>query len=278
MRDVPVSEQPEFQRQGLDSPEIGISVQGLGKRYWLQKAIPATLQDTLLTILRGVGATPFWALRDISFDVGPGESVGIIGANGAGKSTILRLICGMGRPTTGIVQVRGRLAALLELGAGFHPHLTGRENLYVSAIVSGLRRREVDALYDSIVDFAELWDFIDQPLRTYSSGMQMRLGFSVAIHVDPAVMIIDEGLSVGDAHFQQKCLDRIEEFRRRAKTLVMVSHDMTLIRSFCTRALWLRRGVLVADGPANAIVSQYEAVMEKEVLSGSRNDGAGDAE
>jgi lipopolysaccharide transport system ATP-binding protein len=258
----------------LDPDETSVSVQGLGKRYWLQKAIPATLQDTLLAMIRGVGATPFWALQNVSFDVEPGESVAIIGANGAGKSTLLRLICGMGRPTTGEVRVTGRVAALLELGTGFHPHLTGRENLYVSAIVSGLRRREVDALYDSIVDFAELRDFIGQPLRTYSSGMQMRLGFSVAIHVDPAVLIVDEALSVGDAHFQQKCLDRIESFRRAGKTLVIVSHEMSLVRTFCTRAVWLRRGTLIADGPTDAIVPQYEAVMRREILSGDRDEGS----
>jgi ABC-type polysaccharide/polyol phosphate transport system ATPase subunit len=223
-------------------------------------------------MLRGVGSAPFWALDDVSFDVGPGESVGIVGGNGAGKSTLLRLVCGLGRPTAGHVEVRGRIAAMLELGAGFHPYLTGRENLYTSAIIGGLRRREVSALFDSIVDFAELGDFIDQPLRTYSSGMQMRLGFSVAIHVDPAVLIIDETLSVGDAHFQQKCLDRIAGFRRAGKTLIIVSHSMETIRDFCTRAVWLRRGKLVADGPVADIASRYEAVMDQEVLAARRDD------
>ena len=254
-----VNQRPRARSRGFDSGEMGVSVEDLGKRYWLQQAIPVTLQDTLIATVRGVGSRPFWALRDVSFDVGPGESIGIIGANGAGKSTLLRLICGLGRPTTGRVQVRGRVAALLELGAGFHPQLTGAENLYVGAIVAGLRRREVRAIYDSIVDFAELRDFIEQPLRTYSSGMQMRLGFSVAIHVDPAVMIIDEGLAVGDAHFQQKCLKRIESFRGAGKTLVMVSHDMTMIRSFCTRAVWLRRGTLVGDGPIEEVVPQVRS-------------------
>ena len=249
---------------------LAISVRDLGKRYWLQRA-PTTFQHALFQIFRGVRSQPFWALRDVSFQMAPGESVGIIGSNGAGKSTLLRLLCGLGRPTTGSVQVAGRVAGLLELGAGFHPHLTGRENLYVSAIVSGrLRRREVAELFDAIVDFAELRDFIDQPLRTYSLGMQMRLGFSVAIHVDPAVMIIDEGLSVGDGHFQQKCLDRIERFRRADKTLVMVSHDMGIIRSFCTRAIWLRRGTVMRDGALDQVLPEYEATIQQEILSISR--------
>ena len=169
------------------------------------------------------------------------------------------------------MNVRGRIAALLEIGAGFHHHLTGRENLYVSAICAGLRRREVKGLFDEIVDFAELRDFIDQPLRTYSSGMQMRLGFSIAVHVDPAVMIVDEGLAVGDAHFQQKCLDRIEGFRRAGKTLLLVSHSMGMVRAFCKRALWLRRGSLVAEGSVAEILRQYEAVMQQETLSMNRD-------
>jgi lipopolysaccharide transport system ATP-binding protein len=269
---TPALIQPRPVFRSFESEATGVSVRNLGKRYWLQQPLPPTLQHTLLAMVRGAGAVPFWALRDVSFNVSAGESVGIIGGNGAGKSSLLRLICGLGRPTTGQVDVRGRVAALLELGTGFNPHLTGRENLYVAAILGGLRRREALALFDSIVGFAELGDFIDQPLRTYSSGMQMRLGFSVAIHVDPAVIIIDEGLSVGDAHFQQKCLDRIQEFRRAGKTLIMVSHDMTSIRSFCSRALWLRRGRLVADGRAEQIVPQYESVIQGEGLAGGRDD------
>lgn len=253
----------------FDADATGVYVRNLGKRYWLHQPLPPTLQDTLVAMLRRAGSAPFWALRDVSFNVGPGQSIAVIGGNGAGKSTLLRLICGLGRPTTGQVDVRGRVAALLELGAGFHPHLSGRENLYVSAIVGGLRRREVDEAFMSIVEFAELEAFIDQPLRTYSLGMQMRLAFAVAIHVDPAVMIIDEGLSVGDAHFQQKCLERIQGFRSAGKSLIMVSHDMTMVRNFCTRAVWLRRGRLVAEGPVSSVVPQYEAVMQGEVLAGS---------
>jgi homopolymeric O-antigen transport system ATP-binding protein len=250
---------------------MALSVEDIGKRYWLRQRGPTTFQQTLLRAFRGARSTPFWALQHVSFHIVAGESVGVIGSNGAGKTTLLRLLCGLGRPTNGAVRVNGRVAALLTLGAGFHPELTGRENLYVSAVVSGLRRRDVRRLFDTIVKFAELEDFIDQPFRTYSSGMQMRLGFSIAIHVDPAVLIIDEALSVGDAHFQQKCLDRIEQFRRAGKTLLIVSHDMNMIRTFCTRALWFKRGALVADGPTEQVVAQYGAAVERETLSVTRN-------
>ena len=238
---------------------MSIIVEGLSKRYWLQSAAPRTFQQALGQMVGALQrGTPFWALRDVSFRVEAGEAVGLIGENGAGKSTLLRLICGLGRPTQGRTRVDGRVAALLELGVGFHHVLTGRENLYVSAVVSGLRRAEVDALFDEIVRFAEIEGFIDQPLRTYSSGMQMRLGFSVAVHVDPDVLIVDEALAVGDAHFQQKCVERIEDFQRRGKTLLIVSHDMTMIRRFCRRALWLQHGQIVADGPAEVVTALYE--------------------
>lgn len=236
-----------------------ILVEGLSKRYWLQGPAPRTFQEA---VLRSLGAArrrqPFWSLREVSFQIEPGESVGIVGSNGAGKSSLLRLICGLGRPTSGRVQVEGRVAALLELGAGFHPDLTGRQNLYISAIVSGLRRAEVDTLYEEVVSFAEIEEFMDQPLRTYSAGMQLRLGFAVAIHVDPAILIIDEVLAVGDFNFQQKCLIRIEEFRRRGKTLLFVSHDMGAIPRFCSRAIWLRHGQLLVDGPAEQVIAAYE--------------------
>lgn len=236
-----------------------IVVNKLSKRYWLRDGAPRTFQQALGQVFcawrRG---TPFWALRDISFCVEPGASVGLIGRNGAGKSTLLRMICGLGRPTCGTARVDGRVAALLELGVGFHPQLTGRENLYVSAVVSGLRRAEVDVRFDEIVQFAEIEPFIDQPLRTYSSGMQVRLAFSVAVHVDPQVLIVDEALAVGDAAFQQKCIERIEGFQRAGKTLLLVSHDMELIRRFCTRAIWLQQGCVIADGPVDNITGAYE--------------------
>jgi len=253
-----------------DRRTIVVSAQNLGKRYWLQQTVPSTFQQTLVEMVRGVRSAPFWALKDVSFNIGSGESVGLIGANGAGKTTLLRLLCGLGRPTEGDIQLRGRVAALLEIGAGFHPHLSGRQNVQVSAIVAGLRQREVRAQFDDIVEFAEMRDFIDQPLRTYSSGMRMRLAFSVAIHVDPSVLIVDEVLAVGDAHFQEKCLDRMEGFRRAGKTLLIASHSTETIRAFCTRAIWLQRGSVVRDGPVAPTVDEYQAHRHEVILSASR--------
>jgi lipopolysaccharide transport system ATP-binding protein len=237
-----------------------IVVEGLSKRYWLQGEAPRTLQQALGQL---VGAaqrrTPFWALRDVSFEVRPGESVALVGSNGAGKSTLLRMLCGLGRPTAGRARIAGRVAALLDLGAGFHPTLSGRENVYVSGVVSGLRQAEVRERFDEIVEFAEIGPFIDQPLRTYSAGMQVRLAFAVAMHVDPDVLIVDEALAVGDAHFQHKCLERLERFRSAGKTLLLVAHDMELVRAFCDRAIWLRQGQVVGDGPASTVTAAYMA-------------------
>lgn len=239
---------------------MSIQVEGLGKRYWLRAGTARTFQQALGEVAGAFHrGKPFWALRDVSFRVEAGESVSIIGDNGAGKSTLLRMICGLGRPTTGATRVEGRVTALLELGAGFHRLLSGRENVYVSAIVSGMRRAEVVARFDEIVDFAEVRAFIDQPLRTYSAAMQMRLAFSVAVHVDPNVLIVDEALAVGDLHFQQRCIERIEGFRRQGKTLLLVSHDMELVRRFSHRAIQLDEGRVVADGPAAAVTAAYEA-------------------
>jgi lipopolysaccharide transport system ATP-binding protein len=237
---------------------MSIIVNQLSKRYWLQGGAPRTFQQAIAQVFTSARrGTEFWALRDVSFTITPGESVGLVGHNGAGKSTLLRMICGLGRPTSGSVRLDGRVAALLDIGAGFHPNLTGRENLYVSAVVAGLRRSEVDARYRSIVEFSEIEAFIDQPLRTYSSGMQMRLAFSVATHVDPDVLIVDEALAVGDSNFQQKCFERIEGFRKAGKTLLLVSHDPAMLGRFCQRALWMDHGKLHADGPADLILSQY---------------------
>jgi lipopolysaccharide transport system ATP-binding protein len=236
---------------------VSITVEGLSKRYWLRGPRPATLQQALAGALGAWRARPFWALQDVSFRLAPGESACVIGDNGAGKSTLLRMVCGLGRPTHGHARTEGRVAALLELGAGFHPQLSGRENLYVAAIVSGLRRADVDARWRDIVDFAELGEFIDQPLRTYSSGMQMRLAFSVAVHVDPDVLIVDETLAVGDEAFQSRCVERIGRFHRQGRTLLIVSHDLDLVRRFCPRAIQLRRGRVARDGPTAAVVDAY---------------------
>jgi lipopolysaccharide transport system ATP-binding protein len=246
-----------------------IVVQNLSKSYRRYHADrPTTFKGALLRGLRGLRrmapAERFWALRDVSFSVAPGRMVGVIGPNGAGKSTLLRLIGGVGRPDQGNVEAHGRIGALLDLGAGLHPDLTGRENVFVNGVIAGLTRHEVAGRFDEIVDFAELETFIDNPLRTYSTGMQMRLGFAVAVHTDPEILLIDEILAVGDLAFQRKCLDRIAQFKVEGRTIILVSHDTNSIQRLCDEALWLRRGKLVAYGPADVVAGQYVAEMSAE--------------
>lgn len=243
-----------------------IIVQNLSKQFPRYRTDrPRTFQEAVLKGLHGVRpAEWFWALGDVSFRIASGRVVGIIGANGAGKSTLLRLIGGVGRPDRGRVKVNGRIGALLDLGAGFHPDLTGRENVFINGVISGLTRREVEQRFEEIVAFAELEEFIDNPLRTYSSGMQMRLGFAVAAHIEPEILLIDEVLAVGDIAFQQKCLDRITQFKAEGCTILLVSHDTSSVRQLCDEVIWLRRGQLVAHGPADVVVDQYVAEMTVE--------------
>lgn len=197
-----------------------------------------------------------WALKGVSFQVGKGEAWGIIGPNGAGKTTILKLLSRVTRPTSGHLRVRGRLSALIELGAGFHPDLTGRENVYLNGSILGLKRREIDRMFDSIVEFAGLHRFIDTPVKRYSSGMYVRLGFAVAIHVDPEILLVDEVLSVGDLQFQRKCQAAMRE-RLGETTVVFVSHNLAAVNEICQRAVWLERGAIRREGPANDIIEAY---------------------
>jgi lipopolysaccharide transport system ATP-binding protein len=200
----------------------------------------------------------FWALRGVSFDVRRGETVGIIGRNGSGKSTLLQMVCGTLHPTEGDLRVEGRIAALLELGAGFNPDFTGRENVFLSGLLYGIPDQELRKRYQSIVEFAEIGDFIDQPVKTYSSGMYVRLAFAIAAHVDADVLVIDEALSVGDVRFTQKCMRYLREFQKRG-TLLFVSHDTGAVTSLCTRAIWLDGGRMVMDGRARDVVERYLA-------------------
>ena len=243
-----------------------IVVQALNKqcaRYHADR--PTTLKGALAQGLRRIKPVKrFWALRNVSFEVTRGRMVGVIGANGAGKSTLLRLVSGVGRPDEGRVQVYGRIGALLGLGAGFHPDLTGRENVFVSGVIAGLTRCEIAKRFDAIVTFAELQQFIESPLRTYSTGMQMRLAFAIAVHTMPEVLFIDEALAVGDLMFQRKCIERIGQFKAEGCTIFLVSHDPTQIRQLCDEALWLRAGRLVAYGDAETVVEQYVAQMAHE--------------
>ncbi|WP_035601362.1 ABC transporter ATP-binding protein [Haloferula sp. BvORR071] len=207
-----------------------------------------------------------WALHDVSFSVAPGEMFGVVGANGAGKSTLLRLLGGVGRPSTGSIRVAGRIGALLDLAGGFLGDLTGRENAVLAGVVAGLLKREIEARMDQIVAFAELEEFIDEPVRTYSTGMMMRLAFSVAVHTDPEVLLVDEFLSVGDLAFQAKCHARIRALRDGGCAIVMVSHGMEQVRQLCDRVLWLRSGEVAALGTAEVVAGLYETEMREETL------------
>jgi lipopolysaccharide transport system ATP-binding protein len=235
-----------------------IVVEGLSKRFrhWHPNQ-PMTFQELVLRGFRWRRRDHFWALSDISFRVKPGRMVGIMGFNGAGKSTLLRLVAGVGRPTRGTVSLQGRVGAIIELGVGFHPELTGRENIYISGVCSGLTRREVASRFDSIVAFSELERFLDYPLRTYSSGMHVRLAFAVASHIEPEVLLIDEVLAVGDLAFQRKCMERMRTFKRNGCTGLVVSHSPQAVLDLCDDAIWLDHGRVVAYGPAEGVVDQY---------------------
>jgi len=233
---------------------------GVGKSF-ARHAGQILLRDRLAQLFRPRHHEKFQALRDISFRVDHGESVAVIGHNGAGKSTLLNLTTHLCRPDSGRVEVHGRIAALLDLGAGFHHDLTGAENVRTNAALLGLSRKAVRERYDEIVAFSEIGDFINEQLRTYSSGMVMRLAFSVAVCVDPDILIIDEVLGVGDLAFFAKCQERILSFRHAGKTILCVSHSTSTLKDLCTRAIWLDHGRLVDDGPLGRVLDAYKAAM-----------------
>ena len=226
----------------------------------------ATLKSALLqrSILRDLRASEtFPALTDVSFTVPKGCTYGVIGRNGSGKSTALKLVAGITKPTSGSVRVEGRISALIELGAGFHPEISGRENVFINGIMLGLTKREIEQRFDEIVEFAELREFIDAPVKTYSSGMYMRLGFAVAIHVNPDVLLVDEVLAVGDEGFTHKCLDKFAEFRRSGRTILLVTHSLAMVERFCDEALWLDGGRAMGHGDPRRVVDLYLAAVEK---------------
>ena len=249
----------------MSSDVIAIRVSNLSKCYHIYDNPRDRLKQFIVPRMqRFAGRMPhqyyheFWALKDVSFDVKKGETVGIIGRNGSGKSTLLQLICGTLSPTNGSVETRGRISALLELGSGFNPEFTGRENVYLNAAVLGLARGEVDERFDDIAAFADIGQFIEQPVKTYSSGMVIRLAFAVAINVQPQVLVIDEALAVGDAAFQRKCIRRIEEISRSGVTLFFVSHDTEAVKKICTAAIYLNRGEIQHQGRAKEVCTEYE--------------------
>ena len=241
-------------------PETIVEFKNVGKRFFRQSQ--RTLKELIPALLKRPSKSEdkrvLWALKDVSFKVRRGESLGVIGLNGAGKSTVLKLIAGVTQPTEGEVVVRGRVSPLIELGAGFHPELTGRENVYLNASILGIPKKKVDKKFKEIVDFAELWEFIDTPVKHYSSGMYMRLGFAVAVNVEPEILLIDEILAVGDVAFQQKCLKKMREFKKAGVTIIFVSHSLTQVAEFCQRAVWLEAGRVKEIGPATEVTAKFE--------------------
>lgn len=250
----------------MSTPAIDvINVSKVYRRYASQRQF-ATLKSALLkgSLIRDLQPEDtFQALRGVSFQVPKGCTYGIIGRNGSGKSTLLKCVAGITRPTEGRISVAGRISALIELGAGFHPEISGRENVFINGIMLGLTKKEIQRRFDEIVEFAELKDFIDAPVKTYSSGMYMRLGFAVAIHVDPEVLLVDEVLAVGDQGFAVKCLDKFAEFRRKNRAILLVTHSLDLVEKFCDQALWLDRGRTHAEGDPKRVVSTYLVDVEK---------------
>jgi lipopolysaccharide transport system ATP-binding protein len=264
-----------------------IVVDGLGKRYRLgDRAAYGSLRDTLARLASAPlrswrsrrrageeerGERTLWALRDVSFQIGDGEIIGIVGRNGSGKSTLLKILSRITEPTAGRAVVTGRVGSLLEVGTGFHPELTGRENVYVNGAILGMRRREIARAFDEIVAFAEVERFIDTPVKHYSSGMQMRLAFAVAAHLQPNILLVDEVLAVGDAEFQRRCLGKMQDVSREGRTVLLVSHQMGQIRRLCQRVLWLDRGELRHIGPVGETIHRYESAM----LDGGDDVGPG---
>ncbi len=251
---------PAGGERGAAAASFAIGVENVSKSYrlWGRRSQFATLKSALLK--RDLKLDPdasVPALKKVSFVIDRGEAFGIIGRNGSGKSTLLKIISGILKPTSGRVVVSGRVAALIELGAGFHPEITGRENIYINGIMLGLTRREIDQRFDRIVEFSGIGPFIDQPVKTYSSGMYVRLGFAVAVHVDPDILLIDEVLSVGDEEFSQKCVAKIQEMKYRGVTLMFVTHQLEQVRNLCDRALWLDHGEAVAVGDPVRVVDSY---------------------
>lgn len=233
-----------------------IRANGISKRFDIYDK-PINRLKHLLFKNKSLYSREFWALKNIEFDVGRGETLAIVGRNGSGKSTLLQILCGTLKPTSGSVKVNGRISALLELGAGFNPEFTGRENVYLNASVLGLSRKDIENKFEEIEKFAEIGDYIDQPVKTYSSGMYVRLAFSVAIHVEPQVLIVDEALAVGDARFQAKCMNKIKKMKGDGVTILFVSHDVTSVRTLCERAIWLDNGNMRMMDDAFKVTSQY---------------------
>jgi ABC-type polysaccharide/polyol phosphate transport system ATPase subunit len=244
----------------------------VSRRFLVYPQRQVTLKEAIVR-RRHLRRTEVWAVRNASFEIEPGEAVGVVGRNGSGKTTLLRMIAGIFRPTSGRLEVAGQVASLLELGAGFHPEFTGRENVYMNGAIHGLKRKYVTDKMDEIVSFAELERFIDVPVRTYSAGMYMRLGFSIAAHLDPDVLLLDEVFAVGDESFQRKCMGKILDLKERGRTLLFVSHSAPAVERLCERAILLNGGEVVADGPARDAIAQYHRMLAAEESPAERGAG-----
>jgi ABC-type polysaccharide/polyol phosphate transport system ATPase subunit len=243
-----------------------ISIENVSKHFKILHLKPKSLKEAFIQKVwnQKLEKQEFWALKDVDFTIEPGQTVGIIGTNGSGKSTLLKIIARIFMPTQGSVTVNGQVAALLELGAGFHPDFSGRENILINGVMLGLSRKEINRKMDAIIAFAELEQFIDNPVKTYSSGMYMRLGFSIAVNINPDILLIDEILAVGDYYFQKKCFEKMDEFKKNKKTIIFVSHDLGTVEKFCSQIAWLHYGKLMAYGPVKSVLSEYtEKVNEK---------------
>src|ERR1700716_2915422 len=245
-----------------------IQARGLGKRYRRGGRVDAGLRHVLndfvkspLRSLRGAKHEMFWALRDVGLEEKAGEVLGLIGRNGAGKTTLLKILSRITRPTEGWAEIRGRVRSLLEVGTGFHPELSGRENMYLSGSILGMSKREIDRKFDEIVAFAEIEKFIDTPVKHYSSGMYMRLAFSVAAHLEPEILLVDEVLAVGDINFQKKCMGKMGDVAKQGRTIVLVSHQLNQVRRLCHRVIWIDAASIRQAGSADGVVNAYEAAM-----------------
>jgi ABC-type polysaccharide/polyol phosphate transport system ATPase subunit len=256
--------------------DTSIEVRDVSKRFRVYREKPTSLKQRILS--GRTRAEDFWALRDVSFEVAQGGTMALIGNNGSGKSTLLKVIAGILRPTQGLVRERGRIAGLIELGAGFHPELTGRENVYLNASFLGLSRGQTDAVYDDIVGFAELEDFMDTAVKFYSSGMLVRLGFACAVHVDPEIVLIDEVLAVGDEGFQARCLDKVRSFQREGRSIVIVSHALDLVRHLCDQAVMLDHGRIHATGSPDDVVRAMRLRILHHDLEFAREEGSKEVE
>src|SRR5208337_1198653 len=258
----------------MSSKDLAVSVRGLSKSYIIahNSERPTNLREAIVDRLRhplGNGEQDhemFWAIKNMDFDIRSGEVVGIIGRNGAGKSTLLKILSRITWPTTGEIDIHGRVSSLLEVGTGFHPELTGRENVFLNGSILGMSRREIKQKFDEIVDFSGVETFLDTPVKRYSSGMYVRLAFAVAAHLNPEILVIDEVLAVGDAEFQKKCLGKMSDVARQGRTVLFVSHNMNAVQSLCSRCIWLQSGAVAGDGEARSVIPDYLAHGQEQTI------------